>query len=234
MPRGKYYKSTRQYGFKAGGAVNLRKKQARLDMDVRYLKTLVNSEIHHHQLTLANNIDNNGVIFNLCRVPTGDSVGDRSGTSILPRYMTINFHVNKSLTGPAHETFRVMLFRYWGSETDAAPAVAVGDIFDSANTPNSMLEADNTGKRGDRERRIEVHKSKYFTLDNVSDTSRTWKWNVQINGMNKNVKEHIKYRSTTTEDPVSGGFYLVAISDNGTGANKAALEGISKLGFHDN
>lgn len=233
MARSRYYKSNRQYNVKLGGAVNLRKQQYRANMDIRYLKSVINSELHYHLGSVGNNIDSTGTIVSMNDVPQGDTNINRTGTSILPRYQQIHINVNKSLTGPTHETFRIIVFRYWGETTSATPSVTVSEILQTVD-PRSFLNDDNTGARGDRERRIEVHKSKLFTLDNVSDTSRTWKWNIQVNGQNVRNKQHIKYRSETTEQPISGGFYVLLLSTNGTGINKAAFTTYFKLGFYDN
>lgn len=233
MARSQYYKKNRQYGVKFGGAVNLRKQQYKANMDIRYLKSIVNSELFSHTGSTSNNIDSTGTVLSLNDVPQGDGGVSRTGLSILPRYQSINISINKSLTGPAHETFRLIVFRYWGEATSVAPSVTVSEILQNVN-PHSYLNDDNTGSRGDRERRIEVHKSKLFTLDNVSDTSRTWKWNIQVNGQNVRNKQHIKYRDGTTESPISGGFYVLILSTNGTGGNKSSFTTYYKLGFYDN
>lgn len=204
--------------------------------DVSYLATLINSEMHSFQLATSNNIDSVGRTESMNIIPQGNGENERTGNSVLPRYQSINIHVNKAIAGPAHETFRVILFRYWGEATSAAPVVTVGEILDSfgAIGPLNFLNEDNTGKRGDRERRIEIHKSKLFTLDQVADTSRTWKWNIEVNGMNKKVKDHVKFRSDVLESPVSGGFFLLFISDNATGSNKASFGIQCKINYHDN
>lgn len=201
--------------------------------DVMYLKTLVNAELHTYTRSLSNNIDSTGETTYLDSVPQGDGDGNRTGNSILPRYQTIYMHINKAIAGPDHETFRVILFRYWGESTSVPAVPTVSEVLSNAD-PLSFLNDDNTGSKGDRERRIEVHKSKIFTLDNVAKTSMTWKWNLTINGPKKKVKDHIKYGSSSTAVPISGGFFLLFISDNATGANKSSYNFNAKLGFYDN
>lgn len=216
-----------------GGSANLKKQQYKANMDIKYLKTIINSELHEHVTNTSNNIDSTGSTYSLNTVVQGDSAATRTGNSILPRYQQINLNINKALSGPSHETFRVILFRYWGEQSSSAPSVTVSEILQTLD-PRSFLNDDNCGAKGDRERRIEIHKSKLFTLDQVSDTSRTWKWNVNVNGLQTNTKQHIKFRSAATEEPVSGGFYILFISDNATGANKASFNIYSKLSFYDN
>lgn len=232
MPyRRKYYKKKKQGRVQIYGRAG-----KQLYKDVMYLKTLVNSEPHNFTAASSNNIDSTGVVISLNDIAVGDGITERTGTSLLPRWQSLNLTINKKIT-PAgtvdHETYRIILFRYWGEASSAAPAVTLAEVLQSS-VENAFLNDDNTGSKGDRERRIEVHKSKFFTLDSVAQTARVFKWNVAVNGPQKKVKEHIKYRTQNTEQPVSGGFYLLIMSDNATGANKSAYKYNSKLVFYDN
>lgn len=235
-----YKKSYGKKRYNGGGARYQRNNYAlvnKLNFDMKYMRTLINSEMHSFLVSAGSNIDSTGVVSSLNIIAQGDDEANRTGNSILPRYQSINLHVNKKITSAGtvdHETIRVMLFRYWGEATSgSAPSVTISEVLDTAH-PLSYLNEDNTGKRGDRDRRIEVHKSKLFTLDSVANTSRTWKWNVEVNGLNKKVKDHIKFRNNTTFQPISGGFYILFVSDNSTGGNKSAFEFTSKINFHDN
>lgn len=204
--------------------------------DVLYLKTLINSELNYFPLTSSNNIDSTGQVVSCCNIVQGDQNYQRDGVSVLPRFFNMNLHVNKKITAAGtidHETVRVILFRYWGEATSAAPSVTVAEVLTSAD-PLSFLQEDNTGRKGDRERRIEVLKSKLFTLDSVADTSRTWKWAINMNGPQVKNKQHIKFRSSTTEDPISGGIYFLIVTDNSSGANKSAFNFKSRLYYYDN
>lgn len=201
--------------------------------DVMYVKSLINSELHYHITTQSVNFDSTGIVIPMSVIPVGDSNVNRTGNSILPRYLNIYASVQKGLAGPDHETFRLILFRYWGEATNIAPVTSVNEILSSGNT-YSFLNEDNTGSRGDRERRIEIHKNKYFTLDNVASTSRSIKWSVQVNGVGKQVKEHMKYRTTATEQAISGGFHLLLLSSNTTAANYSDIIFNAKLSFYDN
>lgn len=201
--------------------------------DIKYIKTLVNAEMHAFTLATTNNFDATGIVVSLNDIAVGDDDINRTGTSVLPRFQSVNLHVNKKLTGPDHETFRVILFRYWGEAASATPNVTVSEVLQSVD-PLSFLNDANTGSKGDRERRIEVSKSVLFTLDNVANTSRTWKWNVRINGPNKKVKDHLKFRGTSTEGPTAGGFLILFISDNATAANESNFGLNAKINFYDN
>ena len=179
MPyRKRYYKKNGNGGGYVGAVakrVNIYGRAgAQLAKDVAYLGTLINSEMHSYTWTQTGNIDNVGVTHSLNSMAQGDAENERTGNSILPRYLSVNMNINKKITAAGtvdHETIRVILFRYWGEGTDALPTIAVADVLAAAN-PHSFLNENNTGKRGDRDRRIEIHKSKLFTLDSVASTPR--------------------------------------------------------------
>ncbi len=171
----------------------------------------------------------------ICDIAQGDTAINRTGSTVLPRFQSINLTLQKNITAnaPEIEVYRIMLFRYWGEGTEATPLVEVSDVLQGAQ-PYSFLNADNTGGRGERERRIEVHKSKFFQLDKIHKPHMTYKWNVKVNGLNKKTKDHIKFASSATEQPVSGGFYLLVISDNGVMNEHSVLSFNSKINFYDN
>lgn len=221
-----YKKRVRVYG-RAG---------KQLYKDVMYLKSIVNAEPKYFQQGLIKQLDDNGTVDSLCNIAQGDGVNNRDGTSVLPRFLTIQASVKKNLNASAvdFETVKILIFRYWGEQTTSAPSVTIADILQDGDCL-SFLNDDNTGKRKDRERRIELARSKFFTIDKVNRTSYTFKINIEVNGMSKQHKDHIKYRSNATEDPVSGGFYFLMISDvSNTDLYKSDLDFRSKLTFYDN
>jgi len=137
-------------------------------------------------------------------------------------------------SGTANNIARVMLFRYWGESPATAPNVTVAEIMQNSGTqfaPLSHLNTDITGQKGDRNRRIEVLRNEVVNLDQVERRSYTCEWDVQMNGMGTEPKEHIEYRSATTEEPLSGGIYILFI---GKSATNDAFTMVSKLTFYDN
>lgn len=199
--------------------------------DVMYLKTLINSEPHNHYVSSANNFSYNGIIVSLSDVVQGDTSNHRSGNRVLPRWANVRWWVN---AGTAGQFVRVILFRYWGESTSAAPSVTVAEVLKTVGNqfaPLSHLNDDNTGPKGDRARRIEVLRSELFTIDSVERNTMCGSWDVEMNGMGVSKKEHMEWRSSTTEDPTSGGVYALFITNTATNASYA-LE--SKLTFYDN
>lgn len=201
--------------------------------DVMYLKTLINSEPHNWYVNAANNYNYNGNVLSLCNVTQGNDAVDRTGNRILPRYLNVRWQVT---SGSVNNLLRVILFRYWGEATSAAPTVTVAEVLRSTalgtvQAPLSHLNEDNTGPKGDRTRRIEVHRNELVNMDGTERTAACGEWDVQVNGMNVQQKEHIEYRSGTTEEPISGGFYLLFV---GASATNDAYQVESKLTFYDN
>lgn len=209
-----------------------------LGKDVMYLKGLVNAEPKYHEVTNSNNFSYNGFVVALCNVPQGDGNTSRDGNRILPRYLNVRFHINRNMTGTTypHTTVRYVIFRWWGESSNAvgvAPAAA--DILETVGsqfTPMSPLNNEITGSRGDRNRRIEVHRTGMITLDSVSKSSHDEEFNIKLNGKNK-IKEHIEYFDSTTNPPTSGGFFILFINDNATNVD-AAFYLYSRLVFYDN
>lgn len=204
--------------------------------DVQYLKGLVNSEPKYHVVQSANNFSWNGIIVSLSDIPQGGGVNNREGNSILPRYLNINLVLGATFTADQPVFLRMLVFRYWGESTNVAGAVTPTEILTtigSQYSPLSHLNDDNVGAKGDRQRRIEILNSQLlsFDLDDMRQTSQTHNF---VMNQGDSTKEHIKWNSSATAEPVSGGCYIMFISDNNgiTSNCKYILE--SKLGFYDN
>lgn len=200
--------------------------------DVLYLKSLVNTEPHRKFVQSANNFNYNGIIVSLSTIASGTGADQRNGQRCLPRYINVNWEVT---AGDANQKIRVMLFRYWGEATsDATPSVTVGEVLRGTGdqfAPLSHLNEDNVGSKGDRLRRIEVLRSQLYSVDQIAVRSVADSWDVEVNGMNVQRKDHIEWPGSATTEPVSGGFYMLFIS--GSVVNSSyGLE--SKLTFYDN
>lgn len=206
--------------------------------DVMYLKSLINSEPHYHIVQSSNNFSWNGVVVNLSDIPQGDGVTSRTGDRCLPRFLNINLNVGAASSFAAtFLTVRMIVFRYWGEATSGTLTVTADEILSTTGTqyaPLSHLDPDNCGPRGDRQRRIEVLKSELMIFDTTgTGRSRAMSLDLEMNGMAVNQKEHIQFLDASTDDPVSGGCYVLFISDNTNGVYAYyTLE--SKLVFYDN
>lgn len=200
--------------------------------DVMYLKGLINSEPKYHIVQSSNNFNYNGIIVSLSNIPSGGGVNDRDGNSVLPRYLNINLVLGATNTASDPAVLRMLLFRYWGESTNVAGTVTVAEILSTTGTvyaPYSHLNDDNVGAKGDRQRRIEILNSEFAVFDLVEKRQIAHTLNYVMNAGEP--KEHIKWNSSTTAEPVSGGLYMLFIGDTITNS-KYTIE--SKLTFYDN
>lgn len=212
---------------------------AQLAKDVAYLGALINSEPNYKSVESTNNFDHNGTILSLDTMAVGDSMQLRHGNSILERYVNIKgsvFYPTSGVSG-GHTAMRVMVFRFWGQDSSVAGTIpTASEILASSGGqfgPYSQLNDNQSGRKGDRERRIEVLKNVQVTLDENASRSLDFDWNIEINGASKKVKSHTKYHGATNEVPISGGTFIMFISDNATNTN-AGYKFRSKVTFYDN
>lgn len=210
-----------------------------LAKDVAYIGSLVNSEPHYHIVTTSNNFDYNGVVLALSNIPQGDGIENRDGNRVLPRFMNLKGYV--SITSATTRTdcinVRAILFRFWGEKAVGAASVTPSDVLatiGSQYAPLSPLNDNIVGSRGDRSRRIEVHRSWDLLLDNNGGSPGIQlDCNVTLNNPGSKNKEHIQFDSSSTADPQSGGFYLLFISDDAV-STQVHYKFTSKLTYYDN
>lgn len=236
--KGRYYpvaKRVNVYGRAAG----------QLAKDVAYIASLVNSELHYLTTAASDNIDQTGDMISLAEVPQGDTPTTRTGNKILPRYLNVKLSLRKSMdpSAPTHETVRVMIFQWWGNESDNATpptkAEVLGNVGTASLAPLSHLNDNNTGRVGDMDRRIKVLYNAIHTFDLVSETSHMLDWNYEMNkvkpGQAPSKKQHIKFIDGSAQNVASGNIWLMIFSDNpDANAYKSAYYFQSKLSFYDN
>lgn len=210
-----------------------------LSRDVAYMGSLINSEPHYHTQTDSNNFNWLGTVRTLSAISTGDSSQTRTGNRILPRYLTIKGYVSttSATTRTDPINLRVIVFRFWGEDSSGIPAVTSADVLAAVGNQYAPLQTLNdnvTGPKGDRQRRIEVLKSVSVLVDNIGGSpGEQFDCNIQVNGPNSATKEHIQYQSTAASEPISGGFYILFISDDAT-STEVHYKFHSKLTFYDN
>lgn len=209
-----------------------------LASDVMYLKGLINSEPQSLTTQQTNNVSWSGTVISMSNMTQGTAFGDRQGDRVLPRYFSLNMSVATTSAFSSHKlTCRVITFRYWGENANGgAPTVTPSDILQTTGSvyaPLSHLNVDIIGPRNDRTRRVEVLRSDIYDLDDVGHASQIVSYNIEMNGKNSSKKEHIEYANAGTGDPISGGVYVLVITDNTlSGQFQYQLEG--KLTFYDN
>lgn len=213
-----------------------------LGKDVMYLKGLINSEPKSHIVNSSNNFNSAGTVVSLCDIPQGDGEANRDGNRVLPRYFTLNVHINKAIdsgyaggTTTNHTTVRMIIFRWWGEAVggvgaNPTPTEILGTVGDQY-APMRTLDQKITGSKGDRSRRIEVHRTEMFTLDQLSRTSMDFNFQIKLNG-GKKPKEHMEFGTSATAAPTDGGFFILCISD--IIGNDVSYYLVSKTVFYDN
>lgn len=211
--------------------------------DVAYLASLVNSEPKYLTTVMNNNFNWSGLMYDLSTIVQGGGTNNRDGNSVLPRYLNLKFRIKKAVDLPVVSTidsvtYRLVIFRYWGSNANNPAAPIPGDVLtniNDQNAPMSFLDDDITGSKGDRQRRIEVLKSEMVTLD-INNNARDYDLNFQMNGPAVQNKQHLKFLSAATQTPISGGIYLLVISntDGAIHPNEIAINGLAKLVYYDN
>lgn len=210
-----------------------------LASDVMYLKGLINSEPQSFTVQSANNVNYAGSIVSFNQIVQGDEQGMRTGNRILPRYFSMNMSWGMGNTSTVKKVIaRAILFRWYGDASSIANTPIPSEILNitivgSLYSPLAHLNPNVTGPKGDRIRRIEVLKNELCTFSSTSNWSDTVSFNIDLNPKEKANKEHIEYLNNVTAEPISGGLYLLLVSDQSVSTEFGyQLEG--KLTFYDN
>lgn len=186
--------------------------------NTRYLKGLVNSEMLHNDITFSSDsITNTGSSVALTNIAQNDTVGGRTGNSILVRNITLrlSFEVNSAVTGDTR--IRFILLQDSQQVSDTGPSWT--DVM-SNSTPESLLA---TGTFG----RFKILMSKSFSLTPASGGFNT-RW------VTKYLKtySHVRYNGTASSDIQKNGLYFLVIGSEAT--NTPTLRGTIRIGYHDN
>lgn len=211
-----YRKRARVYG-KAG---------KQLYRDVMYLKGLINSELHFVNTTIAaTDITSTGNCISLSTVPQGDSNSERSGNTILPRWLVCSGSITAPNSALAFAVVRLIVFR-WKESSVPVPA----DVLQSLNV-FSQLNDDNTGNKNDRSIEI-LYNETCYVVNGTSENVKLFNFNIDLNPSTKNTKDHIIYDGATTV-PYDNSIYMMYLSDDGA-TPFPKLDCIVKLNFYDN
>lgn len=191
--------------------------------DVSYIKSLVNSELHYINNTYTGQaISSSGTILHLSATTQGNTNANRSGNSILPRYLNIFLKFEQ---GSVTDLVRCMLFRWKDNSTPT-----ISDIFENASAPVYSTLNDNISGNN-KDRKIDVLANKRLLIDTTERDAVLWKKMIDLNPPSKNVKDHIKYDDNTSTAPL-GGIYLLIVGRQPT--TTTDMEGNIKFSFHDN
>lgn len=182
---------------------------------VKYLRTLVNSEVHKLDTTLNSDIDSSGYVTHLSGIAQGDAINNRTGNAILAKYLSTRFSLFVH-TSATYSLCRVIFFIDQQQIADTAPAVT--DVLTSASTV-AHYNANNVG-------RFKILSDKMYKLVVGGDSAMlALKTNIRL-------QRHIRYNGSATSDINRGGVYVLFLSSEAT--NKVHIIGNSRLTWHDN
>lgn len=185
---------------------------------VKYLKGIINSELHHHDNPLSVvSIPNTGLVTHLTGLNTGDTDTTRTGNSILLKNLTYRYllEVNASVTTNTSVSVIIFLDTQQIADTTPTPTQVL-----STASPQSLLNLTAQG-------RFKIIKRQNFVLTPSSGVRPA----IEIKGyipMNK----HVKFNNTTSTDIQKNGLYLLVIADEAT--NTPTINGNFRIAYYDN
>ena len=181
---------------------------------VKYLRTLVNSELHKVDSAISTTADNNGFVNHISAIAQGDGITNRTGQSLL--CASISFKQIIAIH-PSNVTafMRVIFFRDEQQISDTTPAIT--DVLATVAI-TSHLNPATTG-------RFKILHDEIIALGSAGP---------QVKAQRKFIKidKHIRYNGTAGTDIQKGGIYLLMFSDQG--ANIPSHVTNVRITWHDN
>lgn len=181
---------------------------------VRYLKGLVNAEMHAFDNTNSVTINNSpGVVDHLSAIAVGDGNGDRSGLSILAKYLFGRLIFTKSPS--ATDTFiRMIIIKDNQQISDTPPTIS--QLLASTSVVSPLNK--NTFNR------FKILMDRTIRLD-ANKTSTNMKINLRL-------PYHTTYNGTSGTDIQKNGTYILFISNESV--NLPSVQYDLRFSFYDN
>lgn len=214
---------TRQYGARFQATAKI-PKIGKLQADVNYLKAVVNSELYNVYANHAAAILTAGNMFNvgLDSITQGDGNNQRTGNSILPRYVTYKWFIQRASAATSPCLVRLIFFRWLDSTVPTAANIL------QAGNPISPLNEDITGNAKDR--KILVYKSQSVVINNSDKDMVKGKFDFEFNQPGMDTKWHTKYNDAGTV--LKNNLYLLVIGN--LTPNNPSFNGSYRVSYHDN
>lgn len=187
---------------------------------VSYLKGLVNAELHKKDLnSLSGTVPNTGSINNLCQIAQGDNDGERTGNSLLLRYVNISGVVNRDSTNTSPSSHvRFMLFIDTQQVPDTPPTAAdLLQVTSSSAAPFSKLNKLSVG-------RYRILTSRLVSVDSGNPS--------RLFNLKLNMRHHVRYNGVASTDIQKGAIYFLAISGDAT--QPPGVVWTSRISYYDN
>lgn len=186
---------------------------------VRMLKGLVNVERKFADTQVVGNIVDTGSITLLNPVSAGNDANQRSGNSILGKYLTIRMTATCEPTATTTYLRVIILMDLNGQGVAPTLASILQDI--------TIGDGINSAKNIDNTDRFWILKDKVIPLDIADSRTAVRKWYIPLN-------THLKYSGTNATDVDTNAIYAVMLSDQGTGTYEPYVNFYCRLAFYDN
>lgn len=183
----------------------------------KYIRGLVNSEMFHLDNALALG-SNQSILHPITAIPMGDTVGSRTGNSVLLKSFVLNgfMYINSSQT--TNSRVMLALIRDRQQVSDTVPAL--GDIFVDATAPHTLLKTDTLG-------RFDILWRRQYTLDSNAAGN-----NAKQVKLFHRINLHARYNGTNSTDIQKNGIYFAIITSEPSLYPTVVFQ--SRLNYHDN
>lgn len=183
---------------------------------VKYLKGLVNSEMHHKDTTISLSTQN--LITHITSIAQGDNDFNRTGNSLLLRniYIRGTMEIDPAVT--SNTRISLVLVKDLQQVSDSSPTLA--NIFNTPTDPNSLLSLSTSGRF-----KILWRKNYVLTPSTASrpaiDINKYWK-----------IYDHVRFNGTAATDIQKNGYYFCILTSESV--NFPQIDCTARVGFHDN
>lgn len=179
----------------------------------KYIRGLVNSEMLHKETSLSTTVSTTPFVTCLTGLAQGDTDAQRTGNSVLLRNML--YRLRLTMSNAATTTIvRLVVVKDTQQVSDTNPAW--NDVFGSASV-DAALYSSNAG-------RFKVLWNKTIVLDTSRPIWHREKYS--------KLYQHLRFNGAGATDIQKNAIYLMVLSDQAT--NSPNLNGIVKIGYHDN
>ena len=195
--------------------------------DVLYLKSIINSELKEFNITrTSSTMPATGSILHISSITQGDNVSERTGNSIMPKYVNAKLCFLKSASNTDITDIVRVIFFIWKENT--LPVAA--DILEQVNVFGHYNREHKGGNA--RDRQITVLYDRTWVLVKGERPCVNVKLDMQMNRIGTKDPLHIKFDGTATANPRNG-LYQLSIGQEGA-ANFSTQTGQILFKYYDN
>lgn len=182
---------------------------------VQMLKGIINSEVKRFDQGANGSISTTMAINHLSPIAQGNDINQRSGNSILGKYLTakITFTINASATAS-----NILCIIFQDMESTAGTPISAAQLLTSAANTNSPINEDFT-------QRVVVLKRFQVDLDNASNKTLTRECYIPLNF-------HIRFTGSAGANYDKNALFIALLSTEAT--NTPSYNLYTRLAYYDN